>query len=241
MSRCSPLRIFGLIQGSENRRNGCSDIITKQNRNSTCKTNDRMYSVRSRLRSDILQNRDGGRRTLHDECHAAADQHAENRNICHLPDRIRKNFTRSERLHDGTHRVNAEEKKSEAEDRSADCLHLAAFSEEIHKESGKDDDPDIITELECNELCCHRRADIGTENNRDGLRQSHKACAHKSDGHDRRRRGALQNRGDKGAGNDSHDRIDGEDTEDFLHPLAGCLLKIVGHHCHSIKEHRKSA
>ena len=55
----------------------------------------------------------------------------------------------------------------------------------------KDNDIDVIADLKCDDLCRHRRSDVGSEDDGDCLRQIHQSCTYKTDRHNGCRTTAL--------------------------------------------------
>ena len=149
--------------------------------------------------------------------------------------------TGGKRLHHRTHDVNTVKKEAEGKNGTPYIAQLFFPCQKRKDEAGEDDDVDIVAELKRNNLRCHGCADISTENNGNRLRQGHQAGTDKSDRHNGSGGGTLQNRCDKGAGQDAHNRISGKDAQHGFHFFPGRFLQALAHHVHTEKENGQSA
>ena len=68
--------ILGLSDGRQQRCNGRSNIISQQDWDRSCQTNDTADTIRTRLGCEILQHRNGRRTALYHQGHRHTKQYA---------------------------------------------------------------------------------------------------------------------------------------------------------------------
>ena len=232
--------IAALSDACKKRRNRRSDVITEEDRNGTRKS-DHAGAVRSRLRSKALQNSNGCRGGLHDKRHAESEEYAKNRNIPDLQHQLREDRTCRQRLHDGGHNLNSFEQKAKGKEHHGDVLDLFVFGNKLNHKADEQNRINIFADVKGDQLCRHRGSDVGSENNGNGLRQSHQSRADKADYHDGGGTGGLQNSCDQCSRKGSHQRILREDSENGTHLLARRLLQRFTHLIHSEQKNSQSA
>ena len=232
--------ITALSDACKKRRNRRSDIITEEDRNGTRKS-DHAGTVRPCLRRKALQNSNGCRGGLHDKRHAESEEYAKNRNIPDLQHQLREDRACRQRLHDGGHNLNSFEQKAKGKEHHGDVLDLFVFGNKLNHKADEQNRINIFADVKRNQLCRHRGSDVGSENNGNGLRQSHQSRADKADYHDGGGTGGLQNGCDQCSRKGSHQRILREDSENGTHLLARCLLQRFTHLIHSEQKNSQSA
>ena len=238
--RC-PLGIPWLSDAGKHCRDRSSDIITKQDRDRPCQTDHTAHSVSSRLNGKVLEN--GNRRTtaLYYQGHDRTGQHTKHRYIRYLVKKLCKHRAVCQRLHHTSHSIYAKEKQAKGKNGKADIFYSLGSGKKGNQKSHKDDQENIITDLKCYDLCCHRRSDIRTKNNRDRLWQRHQACADKADRHDCRSAAALQYCCCQCACQYTKHRIFRKQCQNGLHFFSRRLLQAFTHHVHAIDKNSKTS
>ena len=223
---------------SDQRSDGGPDVVTEKHWQCAGEP-DETAAVRTSGGRNVLEHSDGGARALNEQRHAKPCEQAEDWHVCHLLDGVRKHWAGCQRFHDGAHDLDPVKEQTKAKDRGTDVLDLFFFAKEIEQKTDDDDEIDVIAELECNQLRGHRRPDVCTKNDRNGLWQRHQPSADEADGHNGRCRAGLQHSRDQRAREHPEHRIFREHAEDRAHAFAGDFLQAVAHEIHPIKEDRE--
>ena len=235
------LGVAALSDAGKQGRDRGADVVAQQHGNRARQTDNARHAVGAGGGSQVLQHRDGGRAALDDDRHDRAYGNAQNRHVDHLGNHIDEHGTRGQRLHRIAHGLDAQEQKTEAQDAQADALHTLGLGDERNQEADEHERQDVIGDFEGDDLRRDRGADVGAQNDRNGLGQAHQARAHEADRHDRRGARALQHGRRQRAGQNAENRIFSQKGKDILHLFAGDLLQVVAHHIHTEDEDGKAA
>ena len=148
-------------------QNGCdrrSDIITQKNRYCSRKPDDACNPVCGWLRRKILKNRNCSAGALHHKGHHQTRQNTQHRNMGDLPNQVNKEGTGSQGFHHAAHDLDSLKQKPESQDGISDVFDLLLLRGKSDDKADENDDKDIITQLERNDLSRHGRSDICAEN-----------------------------------------------------------------------------
>lgn len=224
--------------GSDQRGDGGPDVVAEKHWQRADKT-DEAAAVRAGCGGNILEHSDGGAGALNEQRHAETGCQTENWHVGNLLDHFSKDRAGGQRFHDGAHDLDPVKEQTKAKDRGTEVLDLFFLGKKIEQKTDDDDEVDIIAEIKRNQLRGHRRPDVCTKNDRNGLWQRHQPSADEADGHNGRCRTGLQHSSDQRARENPEHRIFREHAEDRAHAFAGDFLQAVAHEIHPIKEDRE--
>ena len=239
--RRNSLGVAGLSDRCQDCGDGGADIISQENRNCTGQSDDAGDTVRSCLAGEVLKHRDGSGTALYHQGHHGSQGDAQNRHILYLTHQLDEHIAGCQRLHHAAHDFNSFEQQPKGEDHHADLFDFVFLRDEVHDKTDENNRVDVVAELKRQQLCCHCGTDVGTENHRNRLGHADQPGTDESDNHNGGGGTALEHCRYQCAGQNTHYRILGQESQNPLHLISGRLLKGIAHFIHSVKENCQSS
>ena len=187
-----------------------------------------------------LEDDDGGRGTLQQRREGDAEEHARQRVFQRADEGDEAGIPGQGR--NGTlHHADADEEHAEAQDDRADVAHDGLFDEHGGDAADEKNHRRIGREVEGRDLCGDGGADVGAQDDAEGLREGHEAGRDKADEHHVRGAGALDEQRDQQADRHAGQPVGGDLLQDFTQLVAGGVFEAGGHERHSVQKKSDAA
>ncbi len=240
---------FGLYIGADagdQRGGACADVLAHNDGDSHAVGD-------AACEGQGLQDTDRGRRALDDAGEQGAYQHA-HQGILEFHQQLLEFRHIGQRADCARHHLHAVHQHGKAHEHRADALAGLLFGEHNHDDARKGQQGRKVLGLEHldpEDAALDARktgqpggkggADVGAEDDMNGLTELHDARVHQTHQHDGGGRGRLDGDGDHRAQHDADERVGCHFAQHFLQPAAGHLFQTAGHDVHAEQEKGQTA